>query len=60
VLGQDLDAFYWNLTLNEKFSVKSHYATLMLRNTLNMNKDLWNLKVPLKINFFSYGFYGVK
>jgi hypothetical protein len=52
VLGHDPDAFYLNLTLNGKFSVKSHYVVFMLRNTPNMNKDLWNLKVALKINFF--------
>lgn len=52
VLGQDPDAFYWNLTPSGKFSVKSHYVALMLRNTPNMNKDLWNLKVPLKIKIF--------
>ncbi|WVZ90481.1 hypothetical protein U9M48_036780 [Paspalum notatum var. saurae] len=34
-LSQEQDAFYWNLTTNGKFSVKSHYAALMFSNTPN-------------------------
>ncbi|KAJ1270270.1 hypothetical protein BS78_06G041400, partial [Paspalum vaginatum] len=48
-LSQEQGAFYWNLTPNAKFSVKSRYAALMLSNTPNMNSDLWKLKPPLKI-----------
>ncbi|WVZ98282.1 hypothetical protein U9M48_043744, partial [Paspalum notatum var. saurae] len=46
-LSQGQDAFYWNLT--PKFSVKSHYAALMLSNSPNVNSDLWKLKAPMKI-----------
>ncbi|WVZ62069.1 hypothetical protein U9M48_011857, partial [Paspalum notatum var. saurae] len=51
-LSQDQDAFYWNLTPNDRFSVKSHYAALMLRNIPNVNTNLWKLKAPLKVKIF--------
>ncbi|WVZ87323.1 hypothetical protein U9M48_033978 [Paspalum notatum var. saurae] len=34
-LSQDQDTFLWNLTPNGRFSVKSHYAALMIRNVPN-------------------------
>jgi len=52
VLSQEHDAFYWNLTSNGQFSVKSHYCALMLRNTPKVDKELWKLKAPLKIKIF--------
>ena len=54
-LSHDRDTFYWNLTPNGKFSVKSFYTTLKFSTTPNVNKDMWKMKVPLKINF--YGIY---
>ncbi|WVZ90235.1 hypothetical protein U9M48_036551 [Paspalum notatum var. saurae] len=51
-LSQDQDAFYWNLTPNGRFSVKSHYAALMLKNIPNVNRNFWKLKVPLKVKIF--------
>lgn len=51
-LTQVQDAFYWNLSLNGKFSVKSHQAALLLSNSPRVNRDLWSLKVPLKIKIF--------
>jgi hypothetical protein len=50
-LSHDMDSFFWNLASNGRFSVKSHYVALMLRNTPNFNKDIWKLKAPLKFNY---------
>jgi hypothetical protein len=52
VLSHEHDVFYWNLTSNEQFSVRSHYLALMLRNTPKVNKEIWKLKAPLKIKIF--------
>jgi hypothetical protein len=38
-LSQDMDSF-WSLASNGRFSVKSHYRALMLRNAPNLNKDI--------------------
>ena len=45
-LSHEQDTFRWTLSMNGRFSVKSHYAALMLRNIPNVNKELWKLKAP--------------
>jgi hypothetical protein len=50
-LSHDMDSF-WSLASNGRFSVKSHYAALMLRNIPNLNKDIWKIKAPLKFKIF--------
>jgi hypothetical protein len=47
-----MDSFFWSLASNGRFSVKSHYTALMLRNTPNLNKDISKLKAPLKFKIF--------
>ena len=49
-LTQGHDVFGWNLDPKAQFSVKSHY--LAHKDTLNLNKLIWNLKTPLKIMIF--------
>ncbi|WVZ93145.1 LOW QUALITY PROTEIN: hypothetical protein U9M48_039151 [Paspalum notatum var. saurae] len=44
-LSQEQDAFYWNLTPNGKFSIKSHYVALILSNTPNRSMEV---EAPLK------------
>lgn len=34
------------------FSIKSHYLELIHQDIPNLNKKIWKLKTPLKINFF--------
>lgn len=51
-LSHEQDTFRWTLSMNGRFSVKSHYAALMLRNIPNVNKELWKLKAPLKFKIF--------
>jgi hypothetical protein len=48
------DEFQWNLHPNGKFSVKSHYLAMIHTDVPNLNKDLWKLKVSLKIEIFMW------
>jgi hypothetical protein len=52
-LSHDMDSFFWSLASNGRFSVKSHYAALMLGNIRNLNKDIWKLKASLKFKNLS-------
>jgi hypothetical protein len=51
-LTQEPDEVHWNLLRSGQFSVKSHYMALIHSDVPNLNKRLWNLKVPLKIKIF--------
>ena len=51
-LNQEEEEFRWKLDRSDVFSVKSHYLGLINQNTPNLNKVLWKIKTPLKINFF--------
>jgi hypothetical protein len=53
ILTQEPDEFRWNLLCSGQFSVKSHYMALIHSDVPNLNRRLWNLKVPLKIKIFS-------
>ncbi|WVZ92389.1 hypothetical protein U9M48_038460, partial [Paspalum notatum var. saurae] len=52
VLSHGQIVFYWNLSSNGKFSVKSLYDALMMTNLPNINQSLRKLKIPLKIKIF--------
>jgi hypothetical protein len=41
--------FEWNLHQNDQYTGKSLYMSLISNGVTNMNKQLWKLKVPLKI-----------
>jgi hypothetical protein len=50
-LNDQADVFTWNLHQNGQYTVKSLYLALISNGVANINKQLWKLKVPLKINF---------
>ena len=50
-LHEERDIFVWALHLSGSFSVKSMYATL-INNGITVSQDIWQIKVPTKINFF--------
>jgi len=52
VLSQDKDEFFWNLTPNGQFSVKSLYSALLHPGSPTVNRNLWKLKAPLKVKIF--------
>jgi hypothetical protein len=50
-LNDQADVFIWNLHQNGQYTVKSLYLALISNGVANINKQLWKLKVLLKINF---------
>jgi hypothetical protein len=44
--------FYWNLTRNGVFSLKSHYHALIRIETPSLNLKLWKIRAPLKVTIF--------
>jgi hypothetical protein len=53
-LNDQADVFRWNLHQNGQYTVKSLYLALINTGVTNMNKQLWKLKVPLKIKIFMW------
>jgi hypothetical protein len=53
-LNDQEDNFTWKLTSNGVFTVKLLYLDLMNDNTQYLHKDIWKLKVPLKIRIFMW------
>jgi hypothetical protein len=51
-LLQDQDLFFWVLSPNGVFSVKSMYVALLSNNFPNVNRDLWKLRILLKVKIF--------
>ena len=51
-LSDGRDIFTWDLHRHDNFTVRSMYQYLMNQETPFVNKFLWKLKIPLKINFF--------
>ena len=49
---EEEEEFRWKLDRSGFFSVKSHYLGLINQNTPSLNKDLWKIKIPLKIKIF--------
>ena len=49
------DEFRWNLHENGKFSVDSMYKVLLHSEipTYENNKNIWKMKVPLKVKIFA-------
>jgi hypothetical protein len=48
------DVFLWNLHQNGQYIVKSLYTLLISNGAVHINKQLWKLKVPLKIKKFMW------
>jgi hypothetical protein len=53
-LNDQANVFIWNLHQNVQYTVKSLYLALISNGLTNMNKQLWKLKVPLKIKIFMW------
>jgi hypothetical protein len=51
-LNDQTDVFAWNLHQNGQFIVKSFYTALFNNGVVHMNKQLWKLRVSLKIKIF--------
>jgi hypothetical protein len=48
-LNDQNDVFVWNLHQHGSFTVHSLYLALITNGTAHINKQLWRMKVPLKI-----------
>jgi hypothetical protein len=48
-LNDQADVFQWNLFQNGQYTLRSLYLALISNGVTNMNKQLWKLKIPLKI-----------
>jgi hypothetical protein len=53
-LGSTRDMFIWRAQRNGLFSIRSMYLILTNNTTRKNNTLLWNLNLPLKINFLWY------
>jgi hypothetical protein len=53
-LNDQADVFTWNLHQNGQYTIASLYLTQISNGVVNINKQLWKLKVPLKIIFLWY------
>jgi hypothetical protein len=53
-LNDQKDVFTWNLHQNGQYFVHCMYLTLISNGVAHMNKQLWRLKVPLKIKTFMW------
>jgi hypothetical protein len=51
-LNDQKDVFTWNLHQYGLYTVCSLYLTLINNGTARINKELWRVKVPLKIKIF--------
>jgi hypothetical protein len=53
-LNDQKDVFTWNLHQNDLYTVRSLYVALINNGTACINKQLWQVKVPLKIKIFMW------
>jgi hypothetical protein len=53
-LNNDNDMFVWELTTNGIFTIKSISLDLLDDNAKYLNKYIWKMKVPLKIQVFMW------
>lgn len=53
-LNNKMDTFLWNLTSRGIFSVQSIYNNLLANDNVVTNKDIWKIKMPLKIKVFMW------
>ena len=56
-LTNEDDKFVWKLTSTGVFTVKSMYEDLLNGYTVNLRKQIWKLKIPLKIKIFMWFLY---
>jgi hypothetical protein len=53
-LNSNRNSFGWNLTSNGMFTIQSLYLASLNNGVGVHSKDLWKLKLPLKIKFFMW------
>jgi hypothetical protein len=53
-LNDQKDVFIWNLHQNGIYIVHSLYLTLINNGIANIHKQLWRVKIPLKIKIFMW------
>jgi hypothetical protein len=53
-LNYQKDVFIWNLHQNGIYIVHSLYLALINNGIANINKQLWRVKIPLKIKIFMW------
>jgi hypothetical protein len=53
-LSIDRDTFQWGLTKSGQFSVQSMYRSLINNGKVFHHKEIWKLKLPLKIKIFMW------
>jgi hypothetical protein len=53
-LSTDRDTFQWRLTKSGQFSVQSMYRSLINNGKVFHHKEIWKLKLPLKIKIFMW------
>jgi hypothetical protein len=53
-LNDQSDVFVWSLHQNGCITVHSLYLALIANGTICTNKQIWRLKVPLKIKIFMW------
>jgi hypothetical protein len=51
-LNDQNDVFTWNLHQNGIYTIHSWYLVLINNGMANINKQLWRVKIPLKIKIF--------
>jgi hypothetical protein len=53
-LNVQKDVFTWNLHQNGQYTVYSLYLARINNGMANINKQLWHVKIPLKIKIFMW------
>jgi hypothetical protein len=53
-LNDQKDVFIWNLHQNDIYTVHSLYLAWINIGMANINKQLWWVKIPLKIKIFMW------
>jgi hypothetical protein len=53
-LNDQTDVFSWNIHQHDQYTFRSLYLALINNGMANMNKQMWRLKVPLKIKIFMW------
>jgi hypothetical protein len=53
-LNDQNNVFIWNLHQHGQYTVHTLYLALMNKGTTQVNKQMWRLKVPIKIKIFMW------
>jgi hypothetical protein len=53
-LNVQKDVFTWNLHQNGQYTIYSLYLTRINNGMANITKQLWHVKIPLKIKIFMW------